>query len=157
MILPDTFTFYRLHDNNLFQFMKGDSQAVRRKQRVLKALAQSLQQQFELNKTPPNISRVVVESVEVEADALRLSTDNGFPWETLSTELKTMRIFHSDVSTSQYFFSRARLLPAAILPSRMYYRWRRWLSELTYYKKFRRKHLPFPVQSHVERREKPAP
>jgi hypothetical protein len=27
---------------------------------------------------------------------------------------------------------------------------------LTYYKEFRRKHLPFPEQSHVERREKPA-
>jgi glycosyltransferase involved in cell wall biosynthesis len=157
MILPEIFTFYRLHDNNLFQFRKGDSQAVRRKQRILKALAQSLQQQFELNKTPRSIARVVVECVEVEADALRLSTDNGFPWETLSTELKTMRIFHSDVPTSQYLFSHARLLPAAVLPSRIYYQWRRWLSELKFYKDFRRKHLPFPVQSHVERREKAAP
>src|SRR6202795_536719 len=102
MILSETFTFYRLHDdNNLFQFIKGDSQAIRRKQRVLKSLADSLQQQFELNKTPPSVARVVVECVEVEADALRLATDNGFPWETLSTELKTMRIFHGDVSTSQ--------------------------------------------------------
>jgi glycosyltransferase involved in cell wall biosynthesis len=156
MILPETFTFYRLHENNLFQLTKGDTQAIRRKQRVLKALAQSLRQQFELNNTPPSIARVVVECVEVEADTLRLSIDNGFPWETLSTELKTMRIFHSDVSTSQYCFSRARLLPAAVLPSRIYYRWRRWLSESTYYKEFRRKHLPFPVQNHVERREKPA-
>jgi len=40
MILPETFTFYRLHDSNLFQFLKGDSQAIRRKQRVLKSLAE---------------------------------------------------------------------------------------------------------------------
>ena len=157
MILPTSFTYYRLHDNNLFQFTKGDAQSIRRKQAVLAALAQSLEQQFLLNKIAPNIARVIVECVEVEADVLRLTADSGFPWETLSTELKIMRIFHSDVSTLQYIFSRARLLPATVLPSRTYYRWRRWLTESPYYKSFRQKHLPFPVQSHVDRQENSAP
>ena len=39
MILPQSFTFYRLHRSNLFQFTNGDTQAIRRKQRVLTALA----------------------------------------------------------------------------------------------------------------------
>ena len=157
MILPVSFTYYRLHDSNLFQFTKGDSQSIRRKQAVLAALAQSLEQQFQLHKIPPNIARVIVESVEVEADVLRLTADSGFPWETLSTELKIMRIFHSDVSALQYLFSRARLLPATVLPARTYYRWRRWLTESPFYKNFRRKHLPFPVQSHVDRQDNSAP
>jgi glycosyltransferase involved in cell wall biosynthesis len=157
MILPKSLTFYRLHDSNLFQFSKGNSQSIRRKQAVLAALVQSLEQQFQLHKVPPNIARVIAESVKVEADVLRLTVDSGFPWETLSTELKIMRIFHSDVSTLQYLFSRARLLPATVLPSRTYYRWRRWLTESTYYKNFRRKHLPFPVQSHVDRQDNSAP
>jgi len=156
VILPTSFTYYRLHDSNLFQFTKGDSQSIRRKQAVLAALAQSLEQQFQLHTISPNIARVIVEAVKVEADVLRLTVDRGFPWETLSTELKIMRIFHSDVSTLQYLFSRARLLPAAILPSRTYYRWRRRLTESTYYTNFRRKHLPFPVQSHVDRQDNSA-
>lgn len=157
MILPESFTFYRLHDKNLFQFTNGGAQAIRRKQAVLAALAQSLQQQLKDNKVPSKIARVILECVEVEADVLRLGVEGGFPWETVSTELKVMRVFHSDASIWQHLFSGVRLIPALILPSKTYYRWRRWLSGLTFYREFRRKHLPFPVQSHVERREKPAP
>jgi glycosyltransferase involved in cell wall biosynthesis len=157
MILRESFTFYRLHDNNLFQFTNGDAQAIRRKQRVLAALAQSLQQQLQQNKVPFEIARVILECVEVEAEVLRLGVDSGFPWETVSAELKIMRVFHKDASIWQHLFSGVRLIPAVILPSRTYYRWRRSLSRLAFYREFRRKLLPFPVQSHVERREKPAP
>src|ERR1700730_7227972 len=157
MILPQTLTYYRLHDSNLFQFTNGDPQAIRNKQSVLTHLAQSLGRQFQQNKVPLDIARTIIECIEIEADALRLTVDNGFPWETLATELKIMRVFHSNASARQQFFSRVRLLPAAVLPSRTYYRWRRWFSQLKSYQAFRRRYLPFPVQSHVERREKTAP
>jgi glycosyltransferase involved in cell wall biosynthesis len=157
MVLPQPLTCYRLHDKNLFQFTNNDPQAVRKKQIILNTLTQALEQQFQLHKVPSNIARIILECVEIEADALRLSVDNGFPWETLSTELKTMRVFHSDASARQKLFSFARLLPATVLPSRTYYRWRRQLSELSFYQSFRRRYLPFPVQPHVERSEKIAP
>ncbi len=157
MILPQSFTFYRLHSSNLFQFTNGDTKAVRRKQKVLAALAQSLQEKLQQVDVPSDIARTILESVEVEAEVLRLATENGFPWETLSTELKILRIFHSDASNWQHLFSRVRLVPAAVLPSRTYYRSRRWLSESKFYKEFRRKYLPFPVQPHVDRREHDGP
>jgi hypothetical protein len=93
----------------------------------------------------------------VEADFLRLVADGGFPWETVLTELRIMRVFHSDASIWQHLFSCVRLLPSVVLPAKTYYRWRRRLSLLTFYQDFRRKLLPFPVPSHVERREKLAP
>lgn len=157
MILPKSFTFYRLHDKNLFQFTNGDSEAIRGKQRVLSALAQSLQEKLKQDGVPFEIGRIILECVEVEAEALRLVADNGFPWETVSTELRILRVFHSDASTWQRLFSFVRLIPAVILPARTYYRWRRWLSRLAFYQEFRRRLLPFPIPSHIERREKAKP
>ena len=157
MILPESFTFYRLHDKNLFQFRNGDEQAIREKQKVLAALAQCLREQLKQNGISLEIATIILECVEVEANILRLVVDSGFPWETISTELRIMRVFHSDASIWQRLFSCGRLIPAVVLPSRTYYRWRRWVSLLTFYQEFRRKLLPFPVPSHVERREKLAP
>lgn len=157
MILRESFTFYRLHDRNLFQLTSGDPQAIRRKQGVLVALAQSLEDKLTENRVPPEIARTILECIEVEANFLRLALDSGFPWETVATELKIMRVFHSDASMSQRLFSSLRLIPALLLPARTYYRWRRWVSVSAFYQKIRRKLLPFPVPNQVERREKLAP
>ena len=157
MILREPLTFYRVHSGNLFQLTGRDEQAVRGKQQVLAALAQSLAEKLKQINVPSDVARTVLECVEVEADVLRLMVDRGLPWETVRTELRIMRMFHGDASLGQYLFSYARLLPAVVLPSNMYYRWRHRLSISTFYQKFRRKILPFPVPNEVERREKVAP
>ncbi len=157
LVLPQPLTCYRLHDNNLFQFTSSDPQVVRRKQIILNTLAETLRHRFQQLNVAPSIAQAILESIEIEADALRLTVDNGLPWETISTELKTMRVFHRDASAPQKLFSLVRLLPAAFLPSRLYYRWRRKLSEANFYQSFRRRYMPFPVQPHVERSEKTAP
>jgi glycosyltransferase involved in cell wall biosynthesis len=157
MILPDSFTFYRRHNANLFQLTNGDASAVWRKQRVLVALAQSLREQFEKYKVPFAIVQVVLECLDVEADLLRLAVQAGAPWDTVLTELRAMRVFHASVSVKQRLFSYLRLIPAAFLPSRTYYRWRRSITQLDFYQHFRHRYFPFPVQPHVERREKEAP
>jgi glycosyltransferase involved in cell wall biosynthesis len=157
MILRESFTFYRLHDKNLFQLSSGGAPAIRRKQQVLAALARSLQEKLKQSGVPTDIAKTILECIEVEADVLRLELDSGFPWETVSTELRIMRVFHSDASIWQHLFSCVRLIPAVVLPAGIYYRWRRSLSRLAFYQRFRRKLLPFPVPNHVERREKMAP
>jgi glycosyltransferase involved in cell wall biosynthesis len=157
MILRQAFTFYRVHGANLFQITGGDEQSIRRKQQVLSALAQSLEEKMGESGVRSEIARTILECIEVEADLLRLIVDSGFPWETISTELRILRTFHSDSSIWQHLFSYIRLIPAAMLPARTYYHWRRRLSLLAFYQGFRRKVLPFPVPSQVERREKLAP
>ncbi len=157
MILRESLTFYRVHDSNLFQLTSGDEQAIRRKHQVLAALAQSLGSKLEQIEVPPDVARTILECVEVEANILRLMVDRGFPWETVRTELRIMRVFHRDASFWQHLFSCVRLIPALVLPSNTYYRWRCRLSALAFYQEFRRKLLPFPVPNEVERREKLAP
>jgi glycosyltransferase involved in cell wall biosynthesis len=156
-ILPESLTFYRIHENNLFQITSGDPNAIRRKQEILLVLAQALQDKLRESGVPSEISKTILECIEVEADVLRLVADSGFPWETVSAELRIMRMFHSDASLWQRLFSCVRLVPALFLPARTYYRWRRQVSVLAFYQEFRRKLLPFPVPSHVERREKLTP
>jgi len=141
----------------LYQHTSGDAQAIRRKQRILTALVQSLEEELKQSGVPFEIARIILECVQAEADVLRLAVEGGFPWETVAAELKIMRIFHSDASIRQHLFSYLRLAPALVLPARAYYRWRRLLSVLPLYQEFRRKLLPFPVPNQVDRREKPAP
>jgi glycosyltransferase involved in cell wall biosynthesis len=157
LILPQALTFYRLHDKNLFQLGDGDAESIRRKQRVLAALATALQEKFEEHGLPTEIANIIVECVQVEAEILRLVLESGYPWETVSTELKILRVFHSDASMWQHLFSLARLVPALVMPAGAYYRWRHRLSRLELYNNLRRKFLPFPVPNHVERQEKRAP
>lgn len=157
VILPESLTFYRLHDKNLFQFTSGDISAVRAKHKVLAALAAALEQTMWQRGVAEDVARVILECVEVEADHLRLVADSGWPWETMATELKIMQVFHRDASLQQHLFSYLRMVPAGFLPARTYYEWRRRLSTLRFYKNFRRKVLPFPVPGHVERRDKAGP
>lgn len=155
MILPEFYTFYRLHGGNLFQFGAGSGDKVRSKQQVLAVLAKTLRQKFRERNVPDDIANAALECVQLEADFLRLSLDSGFPWETVSTELRIMRTFHEEASVWQRLFSLIRLTPAFVLPAAGYYRWRQKLSGLAWYKGLRRRFFPFPVNSEIEREEKP--
>lgn len=157
MILREPLTFYRLHDKNLFQLSDGNAQGIRRKQQVLVALAESLDQKMKEHGVLREIAKIIVGCVQLEADVLRLIADSGFPWETVLTELKIQRVFHSDASFWQHLFSCARLFPALFMPAAAYYRWRYRLSGSKFYRNLRRRFLPFPVPAHIERQEKPAP
>jgi len=157
VVLPKAYTFYRIHHGNLFQLANWSEESTRRKQEVLAALGFALEQKLEQLQVPSGITKTVVECVQAEADILRLMVDSGSPWETVRAELKILRVLHSDASFSQRLFSCARLLPAFVMPSASYYRWKHRISRLEFYKALRQKFIPFPVPSHVERHEKSAP
>jgi glycosyltransferase involved in cell wall biosynthesis len=157
VVLREPYTFYRLHGENLFQIGNGNHESTRRKQQVLAELARALKGKLQELRVRRDIAKTIVESVQVEADLLRLMVDGGLPWETVRVELKIMRVLHSDASLAQHLFSCARLLPALVMPAASYYRWRHRLASLELYKNLRERFLPFPVSSHVKRHEKPAP
>src|ERR1051326_3821737 len=65
MILPKSFTFYRLYENNLFQFASGTPENVKRKQQVLAALTQCLRRKLQAENVREDIARAIVECVEL--------------------------------------------------------------------------------------------
>jgi hypothetical protein len=150
LILRESLTFYRLHETNAFQVSGAGPLALRRKQRVLEALAQSFVERFSEEKLSSPVARIVIESVQTEAGLIRLSLDPGYPWETVWEELRNQRIMHPDASTMRWLIKCLGLIPACVMPSRSYYSLRASFSKNRTYRKAREKWLPFPQSAHVD-------
>jgi Glycosyl transferase family 2 len=151
LVLREAYTFYRLHGANAFQVSTGEIGALRRKQSVLEALAVALGDKLKALGTPEEIARIVTESVQTEADMLRLALENGAPWETISAELRNYRIMHEGASASRWALKMISLLPACLLPSRAYFVLRQRLTDNKVYRTVRRRFLPFYRPAHVDR------
>jgi len=150
LILRESLTFYRLHAGNTFQ-VEGDRPALRRKQNVLEALTKSLTAKLEEQKVKKSLARIAVESIETEAELIRLSLDAGLPWETVRTEVRNYRIMHPDATLPHWLFKWLALLPSCVMPSRNYYSLRQSVSQNRVYRKAREKWLPFLQHAHVDR------
>ena len=151
LILRESLTFYRVHESNAFHISRGNTPAIRKKQQVLDALAESLGKKLEEQQLPGPVVCAVVESIETEASLMRLSINNGFPWETIRTELRNYRIMHEDASTAHWAFKGLTLIPACIMSSRLYYSLRQSLAQNDIYRRAREKWLPFQQSAHVDR------
>ncbi len=151
LILRESLTFYRLHAGNAFQVADGNTQALRRKQKVLESLAKSITAKLEEQKVKASVARIAVEAIETEAELIRLSLDAGLPWETVRTEVRNYRIMHPDASLAHWSFKLLALLPSCVMPSRNYYSLRQNVSQNRVYRRAREKWLPFLQHEHVDR------
>jgi glycosyltransferase involved in cell wall biosynthesis len=150
-ILGEALTFYRIHVGNLYQmtgFQKGPSQ---RKRTSLEHLASALSEKLSQLGLKDDAVSAAVEPVQAEADLLRLQTDGGFPWKTVRTEWKFYRIVHEDASVAHQLFKCASLLPALLVPPRLYYSLRRKLAANLFYLRMRKSFFPIPQPQHVTR------
>ncbi|HYL64871.1 MAG TPA: hypothetical protein VE077_19830, partial [Candidatus Methylomirabilis sp.] len=95
-------------------------------------------------------SQLVVGAVQVEADQLRLSVGDGAPWETVRTELAIYRNLYSDPPWSHRAFKYIALLPAYVVPPRVYYSVQRRLASSAWYRKLRRGFFPVPTPGHLD-------
>ena len=143
-ILPEPLTHYRVHGGNLFLSAGGSATGLRRKQRVLTALAAALNTRLTALGAPHDVVRATVEIVEAEAMQLRLALDGGKPWETYHTERTIYRIQHGDASWPNRLFRHASMIPALLLPPRWFYGARRWLAAQAWYNRARHRVLPVP-------------
>lgn len=151
LILREPLTFYRLHESNAFQIADGNATAMRRKYVVLAELAKSLRSKFEEMGVAESTAKIVVDSVQTESDLIRLTTQNGWPLETLRAELQNYRIAHEHASVLLWIFKGLTLLPACVMPSQFYYALRHKIAASGLYRKAREKWLPFPEPPHVDR------
>jgi hypothetical protein len=151
LILRETLTFYRLHSGNAFQVADGNRQALRRKQTVLESLAKSLTAKLREQRVEESTARITIESVETEAEVIRLSLDAGWPWETVRAEMRNHRIMHPDASLPYGIFKLLTLFPSCVMSSRNYYSLRQGFSQNSIYRKAREKWLPFLQHEHLDR------
>lgn len=151
LILREALTFYRLHDSNAFQISSGTMPALQRKLAVLDALCKWLKARLREEGVSDDIAAIVLESVETEAEIVRLRSEGGFPWATVFAELRNYRIAHKQASIAHWIFKCLSLLPAFFLPPRVYFVLRGYVSENSAYRSARTRLLPFLQPTHVDR------
>ena len=150
-ILDEALFFYRLHVNNFYSQHGFQEARVRKKHESIAELARCLSTRLENMGTSAEVVHMVVHSIQVEANQLRLSTDGGAPWETVRTELAMYRMLHSDASWTHRAFKYATLLPAYFVSPQIYYRVRRRLAGSESYVRARKVFFRVPQPGHVER------
>ncbi len=151
LILRESLTFYRLHEKNAFQLAGENVEGIRRKYKVLEALAKSLQNELRKRELPDAIAKIIVDWLDTEADLLRLTVDSGFPWETVRAELRSYAVENHNAGAAHWMFKCASLLPACVLPPRAYYSLKKRLAASDMYRRARGKWLPFLTPQHVDR------
>lgn len=151
LILREALTFYRIQGQNLFQISGANKTGLRRKHDVLEALHGALGQRFREEGVPKDVAEAVLESVQTEADMLKLSLDGGSPLEAVRVELRNYRIMHENASLLRRLLKYASLLPALFLSPARYNSVRQRLATSTIYRKIRSRFLPPLEPTHVDR------
>jgi glycosyltransferase involved in cell wall biosynthesis len=127
-LIQKPLTFYRLHDDNLFQIRTSDEVKTRRIQRVLAALAEQLRIRLHSASVAPEVIQPIVEPLDVGSKRLRLMLDGGMPWETFRAERAEFRLAYRKGSPAYWMFKGLVLACTLVLPPRSFYRLRNWYS-----------------------------
>ncbi|MFZ3216190.1 MAG: glycosyltransferase family A protein [Candidatus Acidiferrales bacterium] len=149
-ILPETLTYYRVHDANGFYLSVHDPRLLRRKQVVLAALSQALAAELRGRQFSAELVEAIVGIIQAQADQFRLMLDGGWSWETVQTERKIYQVSYPEAPLLHRVFKSATLLAAAALPPKFYYALQRNLSSNDRYLRARRRWLPSPEMSHLK-------
>jgi glycosyltransferase involved in cell wall biosynthesis len=150
-ILPEPLTFYRLHDANLYQMTEMDRGRAKRKQAVIAALADSLSAELERRGIAVPVRSILAGTVRNEANQLRLILGGGWPWETVRVEWAIYRMLHPDAALSHRIFKVMTLLPALAVPPAVFYKAQRKFASSDLYLRARKRLLPIPQMTHIDK------
>ncbi|HTV60783.1 MAG TPA: glycosyltransferase family A protein [Verrucomicrobiae bacterium] len=152
VLLSEPLAFYRLHDDNLYQFRVNDSARLRNKMNALDCLARELAVRLRELGIPAEAISIVVDPVRSSVGRMRLVLDGGSPWETYCLEREDLRHSYSSLGGGYRAYKHLSLAMALLMPPRYFYRLRSWYAA----KGLRRWRSvlgePKPMASIVERR-----
>ena len=151
ILVQEPLSHYRIHPGNLYLSAARSRDSLKRKQRVMAALAEVLNQRLRAFGVPAEAVECIVEIVQADADQMRLMLDGGAPWETVRVEQKIYEAHHADAPLTHRIFRTATMIPALLLPPRWFYRGRRWLASRNWYLSARKRVLPVPRIAGVAR------
>ena len=150
-ILPEALTYYRVHADNAFHIFDATPEKLRRKQRSLATLAETLSRRLTQLAVDSEVRHALLDYTQASADQLRLSLDGGWPWETVAAEWKLYRVTHPNTLAAHRIFKSLTLLTALLVPPRKFYRTQKTLAQSRWYLRLRERWLPFPEMEHIER------
>ena len=150
-ILPEALTFYRMHGANLYHMAEADRGRAKRKQAVIATLADALSAELQRRRVASPVRQILSGTVSNEARQLRLTLGDGWPWETVQTEWATYRMLHPDAALSHRVFKVMTLIPALVLPPAVFYKAQRKFASSDFYLRARRRLLPIPQMTHIEK------
>ena len=128
-LLAEPLTFYRLHDQNQYQFREGDASRMHRKMNALAALEDALAVRLEAAGVPAAAVQIIVEPIHITAARMKLILEGGMPWETYRVERADFRLAYSKTSLGYRAWKELTLAISLCLPPRWFYRLRDWYSE----------------------------
>lgn len=126
VVLPQPLFYYRIHENNLFQFEAQDEARARRKQRVLECLLGTLPGALARMGVSAEAAATALEPLHLEAAYTRLALEGGWPWEMYRTERALGRHGYRGGTGGYGAFRRAAEALALVLPPRTYHRLKQW-------------------------------
>jgi glycosyltransferase involved in cell wall biosynthesis len=153
LILPETLTYYRMHDANGFQIADNNPRRHRRKMEALEALARALEVRLASIDMDPAARAMLLAMPRAYADQIRLQLDGGWPWETARTEWKIYSVMHPDAPLPHRVFKSLTLAGALVAPPRLFYGLQSRLAQSGLYRSMRQKFLPIPGMAHLQREQ----
>jgi Glycosyl transferase family 2 len=127
-LLVEPLTFYRLHDNNLYQFRRSDPARMRRLHSSISALAEALSARLQAASVSEEQMRWLVRPLRLQAQKLKLAHLGGMPWETFSVERAERTVNYTRRSLGYRMFELCSLGLTLLMPPRRYYQLRQWYS-----------------------------
>ena len=149
-VLPDAVTYYRYHDANGFQISTANPVGLHKKQIVLDSLARQLAMEMDRYEIDPRCIRMIAESVQTEADQIRLTLGEGTSFETFGTEWNIYKVQCPSATAFYRMFKVLSLVPSLVLPPKTFYRLRGRLVAWSLYQSARKHFLPHPKRRHVD-------
>jgi glycosyltransferase involved in cell wall biosynthesis len=151
LLLREPLTFYRLQGQNLYQLRPENQAGARRKHAVILALVDALGRRFAEEGVAADISAAVLDSLQNEADILRLALGEGSPLDSFRVEVASYRLHHETAHPVRRWLKYASLLPALFLPPRRYQSFKQRIASNAFYVRLRQRFFPFHRPRHVDR------
>ena len=128
-LLAEPLTYYRLHDQNQYQFRSGDTSRLRRKMNALTALASELPARLSAAGVPASAVTIIIEPIHFAAEQMKLVLEGGMPWETYRVERALFRLAYRQTTLSYRVWKEFALAITLCMPPRWFYRLRDWYSD----------------------------
>jgi exopolysaccharide biosynthesis glycosyltransferase PssF len=125
-LIAEPLTFYRLHDDNLYQFQSNDGAKLVRLRDVLNELALEVPPRLAAAGVSVQIINILTHTLVCGAKRIDLRLGNGTRWEALQLERAERRFYHADESLGYRLFKGLTGALILALPPTRFYQLRAW-------------------------------